>query len=415
MGIKQLYAHITSTWPDIFVPTSFYDLRNYTECRDGRRGGKVRVAIDLMTLLFAFKIQHGETWQTELISMIKRLIHNDLVPIMVLDGAYPTSKIREQEARKTQRALLGEKCKQVRQEMQQGVLGPASMDLLNPHLKPRSPSVAVMKLLIENKIVPECTNPCLKYDDYKYMLEGFVKKLERQSEGLVALDIEGLVERCRAEGFVVIRAPGEAEVLCAWMVHNGCAEYAYSQDSDLVALLCPHILFKSKRNFGNGAGISTLVHLDLDKLLAASQFTRDQLVDWCILSGTDFNAKLPRIGINTAYDIVKKYGSAQAYLDSHACRSKFPVELIEAISVSAVRQLFDVNHCCIDKMEILCGDLSSIMDTDHMQSSFDSSCITNSTPHGPTLSRIDASDEILLRTEEQKSKNEDPLGGIEES
>ena len=49
----------------------------------------------------------------------------------------------------------------------------------------------------------------------------------------------------------------------------------------------------------------------MDEILEGFEFSYEQFVDFCILSGCDYTCTIPKIGPITAYKFVKKWGSIE--------------------------------------------------------------------------------------------------------
>lgn len=98
---------------------------------------------------------------------------------------------------------------------------------------------------------------------------------------LVQLDIE------------VVVAPYEADAQLAYMVREGIADFAISEDSDLIAYGCPRLL--TKLNWQGNCTVfvwddfKNNVKLNTDKNLSLVQnMSREQFVQACIMGGCEY-------------------------------------------------------------------------------------------------------------------------------
>ena len=91
-------------------------------------------------------------------------------------------------------------------------------------------------------------------------------------------------------------APYEADPQLAFMVASGLADFAVTEDSDLIAYCCPNTVFKLSLR-----GECQTVYLT--SVIKSLSISKEQLTDMCILSGCDY-CKLAGVGINKAKAIV---------------------------------------------------------------------------------------------------------------
>ena len=89
-------------------------------------------------------------------------------------------------------------------------------------------------------------------------------------------------------------APYEADPQLAFMVASGLADFAVTEDSDLIAYCCPSKVFKL-----NLRGECQTVYLT--SVIKSLSISKEQLTDMGILSGCDY-CKLAGVGINKAID-----------------------------------------------------------------------------------------------------------------
>jgi flap endonuclease-1 len=121
-------------------------------------------------------------------------------------------------------------------------------------------------------------------------------------------------------GIPVVQAPEEGEAQAAFMASRGDVWAASSQDFDSLLFGAPRLvrnLTLTGRRKLPGSKRYRTVHLELielDRALEELGVTREQLVDICILMGTDFNPGIRGIGPKKALALVKQYGDLDATL-----------------------------------------------------------------------------------------------------
>ncbi len=98
-------------------------------------------------------------------------------------------------------------------------------------------------------------------------------------------------------------APYEADAQLAYLAKTKYVDFVITEDSDLLALGCPRVLFKLDLESGYGTEINMI---DLPKCVDYdfTLFNHDKFLNFCILSGCDY-FKLKGIGHKTAYMYVK--------------------------------------------------------------------------------------------------------------
>ncbi|KAJ2547743.1 Rad2 nuclease, partial [Coemansia sp. RSA 1933] len=108
-----------------------------------------------------------------------------------------------------------------------------------------------------------------------------------------------VVEQLRAQGFRYVIAPYEADAQLAFLESRGFISAAISEDSDLIVFGCKNIIFKMDQ-YGD-ATIFDRTRLDRAKAIKISGWDTRKFRQMCILSGCDYAASVPRVGLKTAY------------------------------------------------------------------------------------------------------------------
>lgn len=195
----------------------------------------------------------------------------------------------------------------------------------------------------------------------------------RKSVGVSPEMAHQLVEALRALGVAFYVAPYEADAQLAFLVREGYAFAAVSEDSDLLAFGCPRVIYK----LDAGSAVGELI--ELDHLRNAERDGRHifdgawdgewaewrsrLIVDMCVLAGNDYLPSLPQVGIGKAHAAVRSkrdLGRAAQEL-GRACRLP-PLELRDyAEKAKRVRlvylhqRVFDPRSGCVTHLTPFSG------------------------------------------------------------
>lgn len=123
-------------------------------------------------------------------------------------------------------------------------------------------------------------------------------------------------------GVPVVQAPSEGEAQCAWLAKNKCVEGVIGEDVDTLVFGAPFLL----RNFNRG---SDTVEIQLAHLLAGLDLSYEQFIDFCILCGCDYTAKIPMLGPVKALAFIKEHQNLDKVVEvinsTDSLRKKHPV------------------------------------------------------------------------------------------
>ena len=245
MGIRGLNTFIKKTCPECIT---YNDISKYN--------GK-KFAIDTSILLYKFRyMAHlNETlYITIFINRIFYYLSNNIIPVFVFDGVPP---IEKKETLK-KRTNIKEKIK-------------TKIDLLsNIEIDNESKQKEISKL----------TNQLVYVNKY-HISE--CKKL------LTLL------------GIPFLNAPDEAEKYCVFLYKKKLVDYVVTDDTDVLTFGGNVIL---KTNIKNN-----IQEVNLNILLNKLNYSNDKFIHFCILSGCDYLPFIPGLGINTVYNLFKKYNN----------------------------------------------------------------------------------------------------------
>ncbi|KAJ8761987.1 hypothetical protein K2173_006589 [Erythroxylum novogranatense] len=116
-----------------------------------------------------------------------------------------------------------------------------------------------------------------------------------------------LIQVLKQEDVSYIVAPYEADAQMTFLAVNRQVDAVISEDSDLIPFGCPRIIFKMDK-YGQGVEFQQS-RLHQNKEINFSGFTKQMLLEMCILSGCDYLQSLPGMGLKRAHALITKFKS----------------------------------------------------------------------------------------------------------
>ena len=108
---------------------------------------------------------------------------------------------------------------------------------------------------------------------------------------------------------------GEAEAIGSELCRTGYLHAMVTEDMDTLAFGCPILVRKCiDKTVKMSDAISVL---NLEVILQTLNINESQFLELCILCGCDYCENIPRIGYNTALQIIRTHENVDAFLDSH--------------------------------------------------------------------------------------------------
>ncbi|OPY31831.1 MAG: Flap endonuclease 1 [Methanomassiliicoccales archaeon PtaU1.Bin124] len=121
-------------------------------------------------------------------------------------------------------------------------------------------------------------------------------------------------------GIPIVQAPGEGEAQAAYMAQKGDVWAASSQDFDSLLFGAPRLLKnltlagRRKMPGRNEYRDVKMEMVELEEVLRTLDISREQLIDICILMGTDFNEGIRGIGPKKGLKLIKEHGDFQTVM-----------------------------------------------------------------------------------------------------
>jgi hypothetical protein len=149
-----------------------------------------------------------------------------------------------------------------------------------------------------------------------------------------------VIKALRAAKVDYVVAPYEADAQLAMLSREGLIDLVITEDSDLVIYGAKSVFFKIDRyGYGDHFEQKNLGAVSNPNLLA---FNPDMLLFMCILAGCDFFAGIPKMGIRRAHSFVLKCRRPEQIL--HAVRTRGLYENISEFEHGFRRAIFAFRH-----------------------------------------------------------------------
>jgi flap endonuclease-1 len=199
-----------------------------------------------------------------------------------------------------------------------------TISLMNEGIKPiyvfdGKPSALKQKTISERRLLKEKAK--INLEDA--IEKGDVEKIAslRRSINYITLEI---VDECKTllgfMGIPFVQAISEGEAQASYMSATNIVQGVISQDYDCLLfgarrVLRNFTLYGRRRISSRNIYVSVNPeYMDLEETLNSLQISRAKLIDIAILTGTDFNEGLPRVGARTALSLIRKNGSLENVL-----------------------------------------------------------------------------------------------------
>lgn len=313
MGVNGLYKFINKNFPDLYYTIGINKIRGKSCIIDGmqhiysqliymRSKDKEVITIDGKNISHI----HG------LINSLTYYLKNDIIPIFVFDGKTPDIKKKKIEERKKN---LKDNLSKLKELQEQKNILKEQINYLTED------NILNLDELIEKNDngyvfgTPPCD--CINLEEEITKINNIqeeYKKIYKKSIVMKDYYIEDWIQILNFLGLPVIRAEGEADSLCAYLLKNNPNIYGIiSDDSDMLVFGSPVLMRKA---FNQQFTI-----IELDKLLICIEtllskefnkyiyFDIDNLIDFSILLGTDYGIfKLNNTYVNSL-ELLKDYVS----------------------------------------------------------------------------------------------------------
>jgi 5'-3' exonuclease len=284
MGIKNLNKFIKTQAPHIYIPLNLSQL------------AYKKIAIDISLYLFKYKAICGNNWLSAFINLISALRRNDIHCVFIYDGIAPPEKQREKDKRRLEREKLEKYVHELEYALDQYHLTQILPQILiDLHSRRRSPPPP--RLLSQSTQTPG--SPDIPW------IENKIQQKRNQIIQITPQDLSLTKELFNILKVPHLTAPQEAEKYCSKLCIDGLVDAVLSEDSDVIAYGAP--VFLSHIDTQN----DTIQLLETQTLRDHLSLTQSQLLDLCIMCGTDYNNNIPKIGPHNALKLITKHHSIE--------------------------------------------------------------------------------------------------------
>lgn len=311
MGVDGLYKFINKNFPDVYNTVAINEISGKSCIIDGMQ--------HIYSQLIYMRSRDKEVISSSgknishihgLINSLTYYLKNNIIPIFIFDGKTPDIKRKKIEERKKNLKDNLTKLKELQQQK----------DNLNEYINLLSnDNIDELGELIDKNIddfifgtppvdIINLEEEILKMNN----IHEEYKKIYKKSIVMKDYYIKDWIQILQFLGLPVIKAEGEADPLCAFMLKNNSNIYGIiSDDSDMLVFGSPILMRKSiNQQFTIIELEKILVNIEI---LLSNEFGKyisfdlDNLVDFSILLGTDYGTfKLNEIK-SDSYELLKYY------------------------------------------------------------------------------------------------------------
>ena len=279
MGVKGLNTLLRKLCPNVFeeIHLSEYAFK--------------KVAIDTSLFLCKFKAICGDRWLSAFINLICSLRRNEIHCVFIYDNGAPPEKAEEQAERRLQQAKLKERVINLEVALDKFYKSGEIEDILL-ELYDKTKDKPQQRLLGTNK------------NDY-VDINIIKSKIEKMRSNMLQISKEDF--ELTKELFKILNIPFydaclEAETTCSDLCKRGIVDAVLSEDTDVLAYSTPVFLTKIDTT------TDTCIRLHHAEILNTLELTKEQFLDLCIMCSCDYNTNIPKIGPQTSYKYLRKYG-----------------------------------------------------------------------------------------------------------
>lgn len=272
-------------------------------------------------------------FKEKFINLFLSLVEAKINVILVFDGKSPIEKTEEKKRRITQK----EAC-------ETRII--SSTDDIKEYEK--SGTISPLLMQIYKRVVSNVSVEIIEPEDLDKMKQ-HVEKQRKHIFKITNEDFQIVKNLAKMFGFPVVTAPGEAEMFCAHLVKNKLADAVLTKDTDVLACSVPTMI--TEINVLNKE--ATIINIDY--ILSELKLSEDQMLDFCILCGTDYNSNINKIGPVGALKLIHKHENLETIerletkLDTSILKYPITRRLFTEIDIQTV-SIPDINPVDYEKL-----------------------------------------------------------------
>jgi 5'-3' exonuclease len=283
MGINNLNNFLRKNCPEVFeeIHISEYAYK--------------KVAIDTSLFLCKFKAICGPRWLDSFLRLVSCLRRNEIHCVFIYDFGAPPEKAEERAERRRQQEKMKQKVITLETSLENYYnTGDFDSNLIELYEKEKNKPVHKSLLRIKK--------------DVDVDIDVILKRIDKMRSNI--LDISQDDFNLTKKLFKILNipffdAPMEAETCCSDLCKRGIVDAVLSEDTDVLAYSTP--VFLTKIDTIN----DTTVRIKHADILESLEITKEQFLDLCIMHGCDYNKNIPKVGSETSFKYIKKYGSIE--------------------------------------------------------------------------------------------------------
>lgn len=294
------------------------------------------ISIDANMYMCVYKAicNNEKQFKEAFINLFLSLVEAKINVIVVFDGKAPVEKNQEKQRRITKKETSETRITE-------------SVIAIEEYEK--SGTISPLLAQIHKRVVSNAMVETIEQQD----LEKIKQHVEKQRKHIFRItneDFQIVKHIANIFGFAVISAPGEAEILCAHLIKNNLADAVLTKDTDVLACCVP-IMITEINVLAKKATIITI-----DYILSSLELSENQMLDFCILCGTDYNSNINKIGPVNALKLIQKHKnletieSTETKLDTSVLNYPVTRRLFTEVDIQAV-SIPDMGHVDYEKLK----------------------------------------------------------------
>ena len=314
MGVEGLYKFINKHCSEIYRTVSIYDIKDKSCIIDGMQ--------HIYTQLIYMRSKNKEIITSSgknishiygLINSLTYYLKNGIIPIFIFDGKSPDIKKNKIEERKL---ILKQNLKKLKEL--ESMKNNINDGIKNFHLN--NENIIDLQDNTDSILVGTPPDFFNLNDEMQKILDvqDEYKKIYKKSIILKDYFVTDWIQILNFLGIPVIKANGEADPLCAYILKNNSSVYGIiSDDSDMLVFGAPRLMRKSINQQFTIIDLSDLIS-SINKLLLSDEsfslnninnkkFEKNNLIDFSLLLGTDYAIFKLQTDFTDVYELLKYY------------------------------------------------------------------------------------------------------------
>lgn len=293
------------------------------------------ISIDANMYMCVYKAicNNEKQFKEAFINLFLSLVEAKINVIIVFDGKAPVEKNQEKQRRITKKETSETRITE-------------SVIAIEEYEK--SGTISPLLAQIHKRVVSNAMVETIEPQDLE-KIKQHVEKQRKHIFRITSEDFQIVKHLANIFGFAVINAPGEAEILCAHLIKNNLADAVLTKDTDVLACCVP-IMITEINVLAKKATIITI-----DYILSSLELSENQMLDFCILCGTDYNSNINKIGPVNALKLIQKHKnletieSTETKLDTSVLNYPVTRKLFTEVDMQAV-SIPDMGHVDYEKL-----------------------------------------------------------------